>query len=634
MARERWGSKLGIILAVAGSAVGLGNFLRFPGMAAANGGGAFLIPYFVAVLLLGIPLMWVEWTIGRFGGGFGHSTAPGAFHNMGKKRRFIKYFGVIGIFGPLVILMYYTYVESWLLGYSVFSLTGKFEGCDTTEAVQSFLNSYRGQEKSQYFSNIGPAYGFFLATFAVNILIIWGGIRGGIERFCKWAMPILLVLAVVLLVRVVTLPPQPTVVDDVANNAVAAMCDEESLVAFEPAAENVLAWNDAVANLQVSLAAGDIDALWSQQEAMQERLDAMTVDDLRPIEEGPWTSDPELSDDERTQAQAAAEADAFASAKASLQAGVDDLVKPTVNNGFGFLWNPDWRELKNFKIWLAAAGQVFFTLSIGIGAILTYASYLRKKDDVALSGLTASATNEFAEVILGGSIVIPLAFVFFGASATAAFAKAGTFDLGFLAMPRVLMQMPAGNIFGFLWFLLLFLAGVTSTISLAQPALAFLEDEFNLTRREAALIFGVATFILCHIAIFACGQGAIGELDFWGGTVCLVVFALVEAVMFAWVFGIDKAWTELHVGSDIKIPRIYRFIIKYITPVILVAILVGWMWQSGVKTILLKEVDPPTNVPVIIMIRLLLVLLFAVLCFLVWAVWRRRNAELENEVVE
>ena len=118
MTRERWGSRLGVILAVAGSAVGLGNFLRFPGIAAQNGGGAFMIPYFVSFFLLGLPLMWVEWTIGRFGGGFEHSTAPGVFHTIWQKNRFIKYFGVIGIFGPTVIFIYYSYIESWILGYS------------------------------------------------------------------------------------------------------------------------------------------------------------------------------------------------------------------------------------------------------------------------------------------------------------------------------------------------------------------------------------------------------------------------------------------------------------------------------------------------------------------------------------
>ena len=89
MKRERWGTRLGIILAVAGSAVGLGNFLRFPVQAAQNGGGAFMIPYFISLILLGIPLMWIEWTAGRFGGGFGHGSAPGIFHSMWEKNRFI-----------------------------------------------------------------------------------------------------------------------------------------------------------------------------------------------------------------------------------------------------------------------------------------------------------------------------------------------------------------------------------------------------------------------------------------------------------------------------------------------------------------------------------------------------------------
>ncbi len=120
--KQSWGSRLGVIMAVAGSAVGLGNFLRFPVQAAQNGGGAFMIPYFVALFLIGIPLMWIEWTLGRYGGGFEHSTAPGIFHSTWNKNRFIKYFGVIGIFGPLVIFIYYTYIESWLLAYSYFAI--------------------------------------------------------------------------------------------------------------------------------------------------------------------------------------------------------------------------------------------------------------------------------------------------------------------------------------------------------------------------------------------------------------------------------------------------------------------------------------------------------------------------------
>ena len=95
--RERWGSKLGVILAVAGSAVGLGNFLRFPSQAAEHGGGTFMIPYFIALILVGIPLVWVEWTAGRFGGNAGHTSAPGIFQSLWKKNPLMKYIGVAGI---------------------------------------------------------------------------------------------------------------------------------------------------------------------------------------------------------------------------------------------------------------------------------------------------------------------------------------------------------------------------------------------------------------------------------------------------------------------------------------------------------------------------------------------------------
>src|SRR6187399_484719 len=123
---EQWGSRIGVILAVAGSAVGLGNFLRFPGLAAQNGGGAFLIPYFVALLVLGIPLGWAEWTMGRYGGLRGFNSAPGIFSTIWKSR-LAKYFGSIALVVPLVICMYYVVIEAWCLGYAWYYLTGELD---------------------------------------------------------------------------------------------------------------------------------------------------------------------------------------------------------------------------------------------------------------------------------------------------------------------------------------------------------------------------------------------------------------------------------------------------------------------------------------------------------------------------
>lgn len=120
--REEWGSKIGLILAVAGNAVGLGNFLRFPVQAAQNGGGAFMIPYFLFFLLLGIPLMWIEWGIGRHGGKYRHGSAPGMFQVLWK-HPVAKYLGALGLVISLVIMIYYTFIESWTLAFSFFSLT-------------------------------------------------------------------------------------------------------------------------------------------------------------------------------------------------------------------------------------------------------------------------------------------------------------------------------------------------------------------------------------------------------------------------------------------------------------------------------------------------------------------------------
>ncbi len=515
--RDSWSSKIGVIMAVAGSAIGLGNFLRFPGQAVQNGGGAFMVPYFISLFLLGIPLMWIEWTLGRFGGGFGHGTAPGIFHNVWKKNRFIKYFGIIGIFGPLIIFIYYTYIESWTLAYSFFALTGQYAQATDQDTMKNFLSGFQGIQQNEFFNSLVPAYVFFLVTFAVNIAVIAKGVKGGIERFCKIAMPLLFLFALILVFRVITL-------------------------------------------------------------------------------------------------------------------GAPDPMRPEWNffNGLGFLWNPNFSALADARVWLAAAGQIFFTLSVGIGVILTYASYLSRGDDVVLSGLSATATNEFAEVVLGGSIVIPAAFIFFGPEQIRLIAQSGTFDLGFVTMPLILAKIPLSALLGFCWFFLLFLAGITSSVSLAQPAIAFLEDEFNISRKKSVIIFAVTTFVLCQPAIFFLRNGVVGELDFWGGTFFLVLFATIETILFAWVFGMENAWKEIHHGADMQIPRIYKFIIKYVTPLFLLCILGFWFFQQGIPTICMKGIASEDKI-YILLTRVGLLGMFFGLAMLVRKAWKMRPGDTSHE---
>lgn len=508
--REQWGSRIGLILAVAGNAVGLGNFLRFPVQAASNGGGAFMIPYFIFFLLVGIPLMWMEWGIGRYGGKFGHGSAPGMFDVLWNNK-ISKYFGALGLFVSTIIMIYYTYIESWTLGYSFLSITKSYFGLENFQMMKSFLYSYQGRETSQFFDGYLTAYIFFLITFVLNFWVLYRGISKGIEKLAKIAMPLLFLFAIIIAIRVITL-------------------------------------------------------------------------------------------------------------------GIPDPNHPenSIANGFGFIWNPDFSKLDDPKVWLAAAGQIFFTLSLGMGTIHAYASYLKPKDDIALSGLATASTNEFAEVVLGGSIAIPLSVAFFGIATTTAMAKGGSFDLGFASMPLVFEKIPFGEFFGFMWFLLLFFAGITSSVAMGQQVMAFLEDEFGFSRKKSTIVFGSFVFVSIQFVIFFLKYGYLDEMDYWAGTFGLVVFALIESIIFMWIFGAEKAWNEINTGADIKIPKIFFYIMKYITPTLLLIVMTWWLINDAIPILLLRNV-PSENVPYVIASRIFMIGMLILLFYLIHKSWKKKE---------
>lgn len=510
--RDKWATRLGIVLAMSANAVGLGNFLRFPVQCVNNGGGAFMIPYFVALFLLGIPLMWIEWSIGRFGGQHGHGTTPGMFHHLWK-HPVSKYLGAIGIIIPFGLVVYYTYIESWTLAYSFFSLTGKYFNLDQ-HGVADFLLAYQGRVHNEHFQGIGTAYVFALITMALNVWILFKGISGGIEKLAKIAMPLIIILGIGLVIRVFTI----------------------------------------------------------------------------------GTPDPAYPD-------------------------------RNVWNGLGFVWNPNFSALLDSRIWLAAAGQIFFTLSVGFGAIQNYASFLSKKDDIAASGLATSATNEFVEVILGGSIAIPITFAFFGLQQTQEFAAGGSFNLGFFAMPLIFQRLPLGELFGTAWFLLLFLAGVTSSVAMAQPLISFLEEELHIARKRAVAIVSISAFVLMQPVIFFLKFGFLDEMDFWIGTFGLVVFAFLEVVLLMWIYDSKKAWDEMNEGGLIRIPRFFFYIMKYITPVYLLVLITVWFFKDGIAVLTMRGV-PAENHLYIWMARALLAGMAVAAVLLVRAGWKKRYPDL------
>jgi len=505
---EAWGTRIGLILAMAGNAVGLGNFLRFPVQAASNGGGSFMVTYFIALLLLGIPLMWIEWGIGRNGGRYRKGHIPGMFAAVWRHPA-AKYVGVVGLVIPLVVMIYYTYIESWTLAFTWFSLTGDYFGNTTQEQMTGYLQSFQGigdpatREHAWY-----TPYGFFLVALGINVWIISKGISGGIERLARIGMPILFLFATILAIVVLALPAGP---------------------------------------------------------------DGASVAD-----------------------------------------------------GLQFIYNPDLSRIGDPSVWLASAGQIFFTLSVGMGSLQAYASYLSTNDDIALNGIATAATNETAEVVLGGSIAIPAAVVFFGVTGAMAIAQSGAFNLGFATMPVVFQQLPAGNVLGAMWFGLLFFAGITSSVAMLTPVQAFFREEFKLKREPVAYTLGALAFLFGLMHIGWLEHGVLDEWDYWAGTFGLVVLAMLETIIFVWIFKPENAWRSIHQGADIRIPRVFRFIMTFITPLYLLFILSWWGWQDALPILRMERVAPGSEVYVLIS-RLVIVLFAISFIVLVRMAWKRNG---------
>ena len=506
MAVERWSSRLGVIMAVAGSAVGLGNFLRFPGQAAQYGGGAFMIAYFLSLLLIGLPICWAEWTMGRMAGRAGFHGAPGVFHFF-VRRPWGKYLGVMGVIVPVVIYMYYVVIEAWCLGYAVNFLTGGLK-FDSVEGAKEFFGRFIGIESDGIavgfrFDQVGD---YLIVVFLLNFLLIYRGISKGIEWFCTWAMPALLVLALVVLVRVLTL------------GAPVAGAPENNVV-------------------------NGLGFMWNPGKTVVERL-----------EDGRWKPEREVVG-----------ATAIEAARREVEGNGAMRVRE-----IGVV-----EQLKKPQLWLAAAGQIFFSLSVGFGVILTYASYLSKKDDVVLSGFSATSANEFFEVGLGGLITLPAAFAFLGVAGVAGM---GTFALGFNVLPLVFAQMPFGAAFGFAFFFLLFLAAITSSISMLQPGIAFLEEALDIGRRQSVAILGAITAGgAAFVVYFSKDLKALDTLDFWVGTFLIFVLATVQIVIFSWVYGVRRGIEQAEVGAAVRIPKIFIPVMKVATPLFLITIFALWV---------------------------------------------------------
>ena len=510
---DQWSSKLGLIFAVAGSAVGLGNFLRFPGLAAQYGGGSFMIAYVIMLLLEGVPVGWAEWSLGRRGGRLGSNTGPGIFWYLTKGSKWWKLLGVITVLGPSAVAFYYMLVEAWCFDYFWKMLTSPDVFKTNQQATSTFLNFVGFGEDGGAFTQGQGLVWTLVFVIVLNLGIIYRGISKGIELFARWFMPILLVISVVLTIKVLCLgTPDPAFPDRSIEQGLGYMWNPNKVVLEEK--QDDQSWKTIS-----MLPANDATALQLTQMEVSLMPESLRIREI------------------------------------------------TI-----------WDGLKNIEMWLAAAGQVFLSLSVGTGLILTYASYIRKKEDIALSSISAAASNEVCEVGIAGMMTVPTAVAFLGVAGAAG---QGTFALGFMVLPQAFVKMEGGFIFGSLFFLLLSLAAVTSSISMMQVGLAFIEEFMGLGRKMAVMVQGFVNCFGCLlVAWFSKGLLALDTYDFFIGTLCFYVSATLVIILFSWKLGIDSGIKDLENGSVIKIPKIYRFIMQYVTPSVLIGILFVWMGEN------------------------------------------------------
>ncbi len=247
------------------------------------------------------------------------------------------------------------------------------------------------------------------------------------------------------------------------------------------------------------------------------------------------------------------------------------------------------------------------------------------------------------EVVLGASILIPISVGYLGIERVVELTQTGGLGLGFRTLPYLFQQWGPilAALAGLAWFGLLFFAGITSSLAMGTPIMGFLRDEFGWTRERSAWAFGFTVLLLGAPTVFFFQYGVFDEYDYWAGTVSLVVFAMFEIILFAWVFGIDNAWNEITRNADMRVPVIFKYVIKYVTPVILVSVFLGSLVSEGgildqlSNKALHAQIAATTDAAQRAFLedkllfvngsRLLLVAVFAVIAYLVFVAQQRRN---------
>jgi len=450
MKREQWKSQFGFLLAAVGSAIGLGNIWRFSYMAYSNGGGAFLIPYVIALLTAGVSLLILEFAIGheRIG------SAPLAYAKIRHNWEWLGWWAVIFVmFG---IELYYVVIIAWCLNFFLLSFDLGWGSDPNNYFFKEFLVLSEGP------ADIGqirtPILASLIAVWALNWIIVYRGIRKGIEIANKIFMPLLFVLTAILV-------------------------------------------------------------FW-----------ALSLD------------------------------------------GAIDGIKAYLN--------PDFSKLQEPKVWIDAYSQIFFTLSLGFGIMIAYASYLPAKTNITKSAILTAVINSGYSLFAGFAVFSVLGFMASSQGKPISEVVTKSIGLAFVAYPQAVSIMPGGNLFGAIFFLSLVIAGISSSISIIEAFTSAAVDKFAIDRKK--LVSGVCALGFLGSIIFTTQAGLfwLDIADHFLTHYGLVVVGIAECVLVGWFFNLDVLRKHVNKISSIHLGAWWNFLIKIFIPLVLGIILVGDLYSE------------------------------------------------------
>lgn len=439
--RENWSARSGFILAAIGSAVGLGNIWRFPYVSYENGGGAFFIPYLIALATAGFPLLFLDYIAGQKYRG----APPTAYRRMVKSAEGVGWWQVAVC---TVIGIYYASVLSWAGNYTLFAFNQAW-GEDT----EGFFFGQYLQHSSDLTLSYAPAlFVGLVVVWAIVLFIMYGGIRKGVELANKIFIPLLVVMFGVMVVQAVSLPGS--------------------------------------------------------------------------------------------------------------------------TEGMATFFTPNWAAMADPKVWLAAYGHVFFSMSIGFGIMVTYSSYLKRNANLTGSGLVVGFANSSFELLAGIGIFSVLGFMAQASGVPVSEVVKGGIGLAFIAFPKIISTMgDAGNIIGILFFGSLFVAGLTSMVSILQVPVSAVQDKFGWSKNKAVSIIGGGCALI-STAMFATKNAIVfvDIIDHFTNNIGVVTGGVLSII---WVTWLNRDLLPKLIGhsnniSSFKLGAGWSFMLSVVTPISLI----------------------------------------------------------------